>query len=145
MKDTGRQKQIAESMRLFLNVSRLHKIKTEEALDKLPSTPSQHKMLATIDQKKLDSQKSLSKELNISSAAVAVTLTKLEKANFIEKKQTPEDKRANGITITDAGKELLKTTKHAFQKMDEEFFKPLSDDELASFIEILRKLDRESE
>ena len=143
MKDTGRQKQIAESMRLFLNVSRLHKLKTEEALDKLPSTPSQHKMLATIDQKKLDSQKSLSKELNISSAAVAVTLTKLEKANFIE--QTPEDKRANGITITDAGKELLKTTKHAFQKMDEEFFKPLSDDELASLIEILRKLDRESE
>lgn len=143
--DTTRQKNIAEFTNVFLNVSRRYRRKMEEALEKLPCTPSQHRILVAIGKNKVDSQKDLAKELDVSTAAIAVSLNKLEKAGLIKRTTAFDDSRKNLVSITEQGKAFLKTTRHIFSDKDEMFFRNITDEELETMTTILKKLDVDPE
>ncbi len=139
-KETARQKKISELMHLFLYTNRLHRSMVEEKLSDLEVHSSQHHMLAIIAENKSICQKDIAQKLDISSAAVAVTLNKLEGAGYISRSQSFDDARKNHITITDSGVALLKKTKQIFDAMDAEMFEDVTDEEIEQMTAILSKL-----
>lgn len=139
-KETARQKKIAEITHLFLHTNRLHRTMMEEQIGKLGIHASQHHMLVIIANNKSICQKDIAKKLEISSAAVAVTLNKLEAAGLISRTQSFDDARMNHITITEKGSALLKTSRQIFESLDEEFFKGVTDEEIDFMSGILKRV-----
>ena len=139
-KETARQKSVAEIIHLFLHVNRLHRIMAEEQISKLGIHCSQHQMLLLIATNKNICQKDIAQKLEISSAAVAVTLNKLESAELITRSQSFDDARMNHIAITEKGSKLLKTTREMFADIDEQFFKDITDEEMETLKDLLARM-----
>lgn len=140
-KETARQKKIGELIRLSFYTNRLHRVLMEEIIDGSGVHVSQHHMLATVAQAKSVCQRDIARKLEISSAAVAVTLSKLEEAGLITRTQSYDDARMNQITVTEKGTALLKTTKQALDGLDEEFFNGITDEELDTLVSVMRKVN----
>lgn len=129
-KDTERQKKAGCFMHTFLHANRLHRMMIEAEISKLGIHGSQHRMLTVIAKNKSICQKEIARRLDISSAAVAVTLNKLEAAELVERTQSFDDARMNHISITDKGAQLLKSTRTMFESLDDACFEGISDEEL---------------
>lgn len=97
---------------------------------------SQHMMLMYISKNENASQRQIAEAFNVSAAAVAVTLKKLESLGFINRVSSKSDSRRNHISISQKGMEVIEETKHIFGAIDRLMFKNFSDDE----IELLRAL-----
>ena len=92
---------------------------------------SQHHLLmilATSD--KEPSQKELASYLDISPAAVAVTLKKLEADGFICRSCDQSDTRRKCISITEKGQSTLSQTQKIFGEIDAKMLEGLSDQQL---------------
>ncbi|MCH5179809.1 MAG: MarR family transcriptional regulator [Erysipelotrichales bacterium] len=85
------------------------------------------------------SQISMSKEFNISAAAITKTINRLAKAKLIKKKEDKTNKRANLIYITEEGKKALESADVHFKMLDDKSFKDFKDEEI---IELKRLLDK---
>lgn len=86
------------------------------------------------------SQIAISKEFNISAAAIAKSINRLVKGKLIQKKEDKTNKRANLIYITDLGKEALKNAEVQFRALDEKSFKGFSDEEINELKTLLDKI-----
>lgn len=139
-KETARQKKIAEFVQLFVTVNREHRALVEKEVNPLGIHASQHNMLMIIESDKNICQKDIAKELGISSAAVAVTLNKLEGAELISRTQSFDDARMNHIGITEKGSALLKATREKFNTVDKAFFDGITDEEIETMSRILAKI-----
>lgn len=117
-------------MHTFLHANRLHRMMVESEISKLGIHCSQHHMLTLIAGSKNICQKEIAQKLEISSAAVAVTLNKLELSGLIERTQSFDDARMNHITITDKGAALLKSTKSVLDNLDARIFDGIDDEQI---------------
>lgn len=135
-----RQKKAQCVVRKFMWASRLHRNMVEEQVSKTGIHSSQHIMLTLIEGDKDICQKDIAQRLNISSAAVAVTLNKLEAAGLVERSQFFDDARKNHISITDKAAEILKSTRDKFLEIDDRFFEALSAEELETLGSLLDKI-----
>lgn len=86
------------------------------------------------------SQKEIAKELNISTAAAAVTLKKLEKEEYISRRVSKTDNRFNEIVITDRGRDILKESVEIFDTLDRKAFGGFTDEELKTLNCLLEKI-----
>ena len=139
-KETARQHKMAGLTHSFLHVNRLRRIMVEEQVSRLGIHCSQHNMLMLIAHNKNICQKEIAQKLEISSAAVAVTLNKLEAAELIVRHPSFDDARMNYITITDKGNEILKATKEMFRTIDEKSFEGITDEEMETMDRLLEKM-----
>ena len=140
-KETARQRKISEFIRLFIHTNRLHRLMMEDQISKLGIHASQHHILVIIANNKSICQKDIADKLEISSAAVAVSLGKLEAAGLITRSQSFEDARMNHISMTDKGSALLKQSKQAFDSLDDEIFNGIADEELEIMNGLLARLN----
>ena len=62
---------------------------------------SHHLLLMQLHFQDFKSQKEIAKHLNISPAAVTMSLKKLEAEGYVEKNINPEDTRFNFVSLTD--------------------------------------------
>jgi hypothetical protein len=97
-------------------------------------------MLLTINFNGNISQKELAKRMEISPAAVTVTLKKLEAQGFIERAQSEDDSRVNNITVTEKGRDIICQTGAIFDEVDEKTFAGFSEEELEEFLSYLRRV-----
>ena len=92
------------------------------------------------------SQTELADELDISSAAVAVTLKKLEKAGYISRQCSAEDNRMNHVVMTDKGKRIIDISHSYFQEVENALFVGFSEEEMALlekfFLRIIQNCER---
>ncbi len=93
-------------------------------------------------QESTPSQKELAKRFEISPAAVAVTLKKLEADGYIERGKSTEttDSRYNEIRITEHGRQASLQSRKYFSHVDSEAFKDFSDEELELFTALLSRM-----
>ena len=85
----------------FVNETKLHK--------------SQHRLLMTLARLGNNvSQRDLAETLNITPAAVAVTLKKLEKNGLVGRKMAEKDNRYNEVVLTEKGKKIVKESYKMF-------------------------------
>ena len=86
------------------------------------------------------SQTMLVEKLEISTAAVAVMLKKLESDGYIVRKTNSSDSRFNTILLTDLGEEIVSKSKKDFFSLDAAAFEGFGEDEMKSFNILLDKI-----
>lgn len=125
-----------------IGISKHHKKAIESYVEDHHMPKSQHRLLLTLS-KMGDNvcQKDLATQLQVTPAAVAVTLRKLEAANIIEKKISQKDNRYNRVVITDVGKEIVSDSEKAFHSIDQQSFEGFSNEEMETLLTLLSRLD----
>lgn len=118
-------------MHLFIKCARLHHALVEQRVSALGLHRSQHSALLAASRFDGISQKQLSDEMEISPAAVTVTLKKLENQGLVKKLQSPDDSRTNRVSVTSKGRELIIKTSEIFDEVDRGTFNGFTDDEIA--------------
>lgn len=130
-----------EVMYKLLKVKRLHKAVFEKHVELTGVHQSQHRLLMHLSFKDtVPSQKFLAEHLEISPAAVAVSLKKLEKAGYIERDTADADGRNKEIRLTEAGQRVVRKSRDYFHSVDEKTFSALTDEELRIFDTCLEKI-----
>ena len=85
------------------------------------------------------SQKDIAAAFEITPAAVAISLKKLEQRELIQRIPNPDDTRANLITISQRGKELLERNRELFEQTDAAMLEGVSEAELDQISRVLDK------
>ncbi len=129
-----------QSMHLFMKCNRLHHTLVETRVSTLGLHRSQHGMLLTINFNGNISQKELAKRMEISPAAVTVTLKKLEAQGFIDRSQSENDSRINNIAVTEKGREIICRAGAIFDDVDEKTFEGFSEEELEALLGYLKRI-----
>lgn len=129
-----------EIIHKLIQTTRLHRNVIERFAASINLHSSGHRMLMYLSLfDKIPSQKELAQHFDISSAAVATTLKKLEADGYIERNKN-QDIRYNEISITKLGKSTAAETEKYFRYVDTAALKGVSDEELDLFVKLLDKM-----
>lgn len=130
-----------QAIHLLIRTNLTHKriIEKRTAVTSLHRT--QHRMLMHISKfENIPSQKEIAAHFDISPAAVAVTLKKLEADGYIERTRgTCGDTRQNAISITQKGRDEITATRRIFDYVDETMFNNFTEEEFDTFVTLLYK------
>ncbi len=140
---TLRTAEIQNAIHAFIAADLLHRKVIDSWAASAGMHRSQHRMLLCLSKcDSTPSQKELAKKFDISPAAVAVTLKKLEGDGYIERGKCADcaDFRCNEIKITDRGRQAAIQSKKYFQHVDSEAFKDFSNEELTIFTSLLERM-----
>lgn len=130
-----------ELVHLFMTVGRLHRRCIENTVRGLKIHHSQHRLLVELSHHDaLPTQKDLAERLDVSTAAVAVTLKKLEENGYIDRKADEGDTRFNRIALTEKGEAILKETRTLFDGVDEAMLAGIPDEEQALLLGCLSRM-----
>ena len=139
----GNATMIQKTIHSFICADILHRRVIEQWACDAGMHRSQHRMLMYLTKcENMPSQKDIAKHFDISPAAVAVTLKKLESDGYIERGKCSErsDSRFNEIKITEQGRNAAMQSRKYFQHVDMESFKGFSDEELSVFTSLLERM-----
>ena len=106
---------------------------------------SQHRLLMILGKHPDCSQTELAERLEISPAAVAVSLKKLEKSGFISRQCQKNDNRVNQVVITEKGWTIIDQSVQYFKEMDKAFLKDFSLEELGQLEAFLARMIKNGE
>lgn len=106
----------------IMKINREHRKMIERRISSLGIHPSQHHLLMHISRKGPSTQNSIAEAMGVSASAIAVSLKKLEKGNYIEKRTSPSDGRSNLIILTKKGEDVVLQSQILFDKVDEMMF-----------------------
>ena len=106
---------------------------------------SQHRLLMILGKHPDCSQTELAERLEISSAAVAVSLKKLEKSGFISRQCQENDNRVNQVVITEKGWEIIDQSVQYFKEMENAFLSDFSEEELKQLQSFLERMIKNGE
>ena len=102
---------------------------------------SQHRLLMHLSHtKEIQNQTDIAKKFEVSQAAIAVALRKLESNGYIKKEVQQNDNRFNKILITEKGNELIKKSRETFDEMDKYIFKDFTEKEIDDLTFLLKKM-----
>lgn len=135
-RDTARR-----TVGMFIKTDRLHRQAFESLVGELGIHRSQHRMLMHLAKGEM-SQTELAAHLEISTAAVAVTIKKLEAGGYIEKKTAENDSRFNEIKITERGREIVNASEARFSEVDSAMLKGISPEALEQFVACLEIMQK---
>lgn len=91
------------------------------------------------------SQTEIAEKLDISPAAVAVSLKKLEKSGYISRQCDENDNRVNSIEITEKGKMTILVSEKYFSEMEEALLQGFSGEELLQFEDYMGRMMQNAE
>ena len=91
------------------------------------------------------SQTALAERLEISPAAVAVSLKKLEKSGFISRQCQENDNRVNQVVITEKGWKIIDLSTQYFKEMENAFLSDFSEEELKQLQSFLERMIKNGE
>ncbi len=109
---------------------------------KLGLHESQHRMLMYIYRfsDAPPTQIQIANFFDISAAAVAVTIRKLEKGGYITRTACENDMRNNRVSITEKGKEIAIKSKEVFDKCEEITYRGMSNEDIDHLRRYLDKM-----
>lgn len=127
---------------LIIRANRLHRSALEKRFGSLNMHRSQHMLLMLVSHCSENvSQKELAEMLQITPAAVAMTLKKLEANGYILRQADKDDNRINRIKVLPKGEETVKLSEESFNLIDDAMFLGISDEELSAFIRTMEKIN----
>lgn len=124
----------------MIKIAREHRKNVDKRISALGIHPSQHHLLMYLSKNGDCTQNSLADAMEISAATVAVSLKKLEKGGYIEKRISPGDGRSNLIALTPKGEDVVIRSKQIFEEMDQRCFDSLTEEELEQFHNIMERI-----
>ncbi len=119
-----------ETMGRLMKVNRLHRSVVEKRFKELGVHRTQHMMLVYISKSESPpSQKQLAEHFDVTPAAIAMSLKKMEKNGLIERTASKGDNRVNVVQLSEKGKSVLDQTRELFKVMDETAIQGISCEE----------------
>lgn len=85
-------------------------------------------------------QKDIERHFRISRSTVAGIIKQLEQSQCIRRESVENDARLKRVILLPKGEEIHKTIKQAFTKTDTQLIEMLSQQELETFLQILKKI-----
>lgn len=140
-----RRKKQWRTVELFRQADRILKRTIDKKVEKTGVFRSQHQLLMILGKHPDCSQRGLAERMEISSAAVAVSLKKLEKAGCISRQMNKNDNRVNRVIITEKGKKIIDVSVESFQEVQDSFFQDFSEEEIDQFAQFLERLIQNGE
>ncbi len=130
-----------QAIHLLIQTNLTHKRIIEKRTSGTDLHRSQHRMLMHISKyENIPSQKEIAEHFDISPAAVAVTLKKLEAEGYVERTRGADgDTRQNAISITQKGRKEITDTREFFDYVDNTMFCNFTDEEFDTLITLLKK------
>ncbi len=129
---------IKSAMHKIIYIAKSHHAVIESKMKDIGMHRSMYQMLMYLCEcDESPSQKELAEKFEISAAAVAATLERLECENYIEKVTSGADRRTNRVKITPKGLDAVEKTSDIFMRIDGETFKGLTDGEVRALCEYL--------
>jgi MarR family multiple gene transcriptional regulator MgrA len=101
---------------------------------------SQHQLLMQIAHHPKSSQIEIAERMDISPAAVAVSLKKLERGGYIKKDLDTADNRIHQIQVTQKGQEVVEKSHLIFEEMEKTIFKGFTEEEIKKTGELLERM-----
>lgn len=134
----------SSALQMFMTTDKLHRKLFESKVSDLGVHRSQHRVLMFLAENKdySPSQKEIAEKFNISPAAVAVTLKKLENGGYITKTVFDKDNRINNVSITPKAMDVVKKTCAFSAEIEKMAFKDFTDEDLKIFCGYLEKMQR---
>ena len=134
------ESKISSAVNTMIQTERMHKHLLDSTAGSISIHRTHHRILIYIARNNpLGSQKALADHIGVSPAAITGALKKLETDGYIKRVQG-SDNRFNSVEITEAGRELLESTKARFIAVDTSLFEGFSDDELDGYFSMLEKI-----
>ena len=131
---------LSKAIEIMIKTEQMHKALLESCARTLGIHRTQHRILMHLARHdKLPSQKELADRLDVTPAAITGALKKIEQDGYVER-TLGQDNRYNELRITEKGRELVKSTRQIFCKIDSSMFEGFSDEELDTYITCLEKL-----
>lgn len=131
------QKQLVGKL---LRANRLHKSLADKKFsDPVVHRNQRHIMLYLMESPEPPSQKEIAAAFEISTAAITMSLKKMEQNGLIERVSPDEDNRVKLISISDKGREYMLKNKEYFDEMDEAMLDGVSEEDLATVSGVLDK------
>ncbi len=125
----------------LMQINRLHRSAIEAKMTATGIHKSQHMILMYLNRCKSHvSQKEIARHFEISPAAVAVSLKKLESAGFIKRNCSENDNRFNEIEITEKGKDIVNYSHTVFESIDNSAFEGICQEDKQKLAELLDKI-----
>lgn len=125
----------------LISVSRMHHRCIENTVRGMQIHHSGHRLLMHLVAGEVTpSQKELAERFDVSPAAVANNLKKLEKDGYIQRSTDEGDTRFNRIAITEKGKAICTETRRHFDGVDEAMLNGFSDGERAQLFSYLSRM-----
>ena len=141
MKNTTTEEKYRAIMGKLMGIMRDHKSVVDWFVNETNLHKSQHRLLMNLARLGNNvSQRDLAETLNITPAAVAVTLKKLEKNGLVGRKMAEKDNRYNEVVLTEKGKKIVKESYKVFKYADEKMFDGFSLEELDAFEGYLNRI-----
>ena len=84
--------------------------------------------------------KNLCEKTSLDKSTLTGIIDRLERDGYIERKQSPSDKRSTLITLTGKEKEFEKYVKNVSNQMNKIFYKGFSDEEIIQFETMLQRI-----
>lgn len=126
----------------MIHTEHMHKSLIDSKVREIGVHRTQHRILMRLARcGKLPSQKELAERLDVTPAAITISLKKLESNGYVSK-TLGRDTRYNEIEITEKGRELVKLTRETFTRTDRSLFCGFSEDELRFYIGCLEKIQK---
>ena len=127
---------------LIMRSNRLHRSALEKKLKAFGLHRSQHMLLMVISHERESvSQKELAERLQITPAAVTMSLKKLEQGGYITRRTSECDNRVNEINITEKGAMVIETSREHASCVDNAMFNGISESELEVFIKVMERVN----
>jgi len=125
----------------MIQVDRFHRSIFEKMHSAFGIHRSQHRLLMYISRvSPCPSQKDIAEHFDISPAAVAVSLKKLEDSGYIKRHSLEKDNRFNSITLTESGKEIVEKSEDFFSASDRAMFESFSEEDYLNLENCLEKM-----
>ena len=130
-----------EIMGSIIRVARKNRCVIDGKLSELGIHHSQHVLLMYLScRHEMPSQSEIAAQLDVSPAAVAGTIKKLEQGGYIEKNTDKDDGRYHAIGMTEKGRKIVERSRQLFAEADQESFHDISEDELEQMYSVLEKV-----
>lgn len=117
-----------------------HRNYTSKQLRQIGLYTGQDIILGELLQKGTCTQNDLVREINVDHSTIAKSVSRLEKAGYIEKRQSELDKRATEISLTFEGKKIAENVEQIWKNVEKLTIKNLSETEKKLFLNTSEKI-----
>ena len=116
------------------------KDRVADAFEDASSRAYHYAVLAVLEEGDRETQATIADALAYDRSYLVGLLDELEERSLIERRRDPADRRRHIVRVTPAGKKSLARLRAVHEKVDDEFFAPLSADERKTLHTLLLRL-----
>lgn len=125
---------------LLAQVSRLHRHRAHELLEKLGLYRGQPPVMFALQKQDGLTHSELAEQLGIAPATTTKMIQRMERAGFVQRRPDAHDQRVSRVYLTRAGRAVHAELEAIFQQMETETFRGFSEEERMVLRDFLLRL-----